>query len=235
MANRFLPTASIWISFLTGLLVPLQAHAGPEQSFTQEFRLSTSQAPITVTAERRLRQIDDTTWQMEIEARNLLGRIREVTQFSWQQCTPQTTRYSYLREGLGQKREATLTLDRQSGMALSTRTNGKVREYPIGATTTDKLSQTLALQCMLQRGDAELVVDVADEKGREQEHYLRDGEEVLQTPAGQLRTVRLLREQEGEDDGRRTWLWFAADHNFSLVKLVQEEDNQRHEMLIRSL
>ncbi|MEE4251486.1 MAG: DUF3108 domain-containing protein [Alcanivoracaceae bacterium] len=234
MANRFLPKASIWISFLTGLLLPLQTLAGPEQSFTQEFRLSTSQAPITVTAERRLRQIDDTTWQMEIEARNLLGRIREVTRFSWQQCTPQTTSYSYLREGLGQKREATLTLDRQSGMALSTRANGKVREYPISASTTDKLSQTLALQCMLQRGDEELVVDVADEKGREHEHYYRDGEELLQTPAGQLRTVRLLREQDGED-GRRTWLWFAADHNFSLVKLVQEEDNQRHEMLIRSL
>lgn len=234
MANQYPLTASIWISCLLGLLLPLQAHAAPEQSFNQEFRLSTSQAPVSVTAERRLRQIDDTTWQMEVEAGNLLGRIREVTRFSWHQCTPQTTRYSYLREGLGQKREATLTLDRSTGMALSTRSNGKVREYPISITTTDKLSQTLALQCMLQRGDQDLVVDVADEKGREQERYSRDGEEILQTPAGQLRTVRLLREQD-EDQGRRTWLWFAADHNFSLVKLVQEEDNQRHEMVIRSL
>ena len=215
--------------------MPLQTLAAPEQPFTQEFRLSTSQAPVSVTAKRRLRKIDATTWQMEIEARNLLGRIREVTRFSWDQCTPQTTRYSYLREGLGQKREATLTLDRNTGMALSTRTNGKTREYPIDVTTTDKLSQTLALQCMLQRGDSELVVDVADEKGREQEHYLRDGEETLRTPAGKLRTVRLLRENGGDKKERRTWLWFAADHNFSLVKLVQEEDNQRHEMLIRSL
>jgi hypothetical protein len=234
MANRFLPPASIWISCLLGLLLPLQGNAGPEQSFSQEFRLSTSQAPVSVTAERRLRQLDDNTWQMEIEARNLLGRIREVTRFSWDQCTPQTTRYSYLREGLGQKREATLTLDRSTGIAVSTRANGSVREYPIATTTTDKLSQTLALQCMLQRGDAELVIDVADEKGREQEHYNRDGEETLQTPAGSLRTVRLLRERE-DGEGRRTWLWFATDHNFSLVKLVQEEDNQRHEMLIRSL
>jgi len=86
---------------------------------------------------------------------------------------------------------------------------------------------------MLSRGDTELVIDVADEKGREQQHYRRDGEEVLQTPAGPLRAVRLVRERS--DSGRQTWLWFAADHNFALVKLVQEEDNQRHEMLIRSL
>lgn len=235
MAN---PSPLMALTLITGLLsslLPLSASAAPEQSFQQEFRLSTSKMPISVNAERRLRQLDDNTWQMVVEAKNLIGRVREVTQFQWHQCTPQTTSYSYLREGLGQKRKARLTLDRDNGIATSVRANGKVRKYPITATTTDKLSQTLALQCMLQRGDEELVLDVADEKGREQEHYIIDGEETLQTPAGPLRTVRLLRDRDDSDDGRKTWLWFAADHNFSLVKLVQEEDNQRHEMLIQAL
>ena len=214
--------------------LPSQAQTVPDQpGFHQEFRLSSSGVPISITAERRLRQLDNGLWQMEVEAGALIGKIREVTQFRWDQCTPQTTRYSYLREGLGQKRMAVLELDRESGTALSTRANGQRREYPIADSTTDKLSQTLALQCMLNRGDTQLVIDVADEKGREQQHYRRDGEEVLQTPAGPLRAVRLVRERS--DSSRQTWLWFAADHNFALVKLVQEEDNQRHEMLIRSL
>ena len=235
MANRLLPKVSIWISCLLACLAPLSALAAPEQQiFRQEFRVSSSGVPISVTAQRSLRQIDHNTWQMEIEARNMIGRIREVTRFRWDQCTPQTTQYSYLREGLGQKREALLTLNRETGMASSLRSNGSQREYPITDTTTDKLSQTLALQCMLQRGDNELTVDEADEKGREQESYRRDGEELLQTPAGPMRTVRLIRDND-DSDSRRTWLWFAPEHNFALVKLVQEEDNQRHEMLIRSL
>lgn len=220
-------------SFLLASL-PAQAQTVSEPSgFRQEFRLSSSGVPISIAAERRLRQLDDGTWQMEVEAGALIGKVREITEFRWDQCTPQTTRYSYLREGLGQKRKALLVLDRETGTALATRTNGQQRQYPIADSTTDKLSQTLALQCMLSRGDTDLVVDVADDKGREQQRYRRDGEEVLQTPAGALRTVRLVRERS--DNDRKTWLWFATDHNFALVKLVQEEDNQRHEMLIRSL
>ena len=207
-------------SFLLACL-PTQAQTVSEPSgFSQEFRLSSSGVPISITAERRLRQLDDGSWQMEVEAGALIGKVREITEFRWDQCTPQTTRYSYLREGLGQKRKALLVLDRETGTALATRTNGQQRQYPIADSTTDKLSQTLALQCMLSRGDADLVVDVADDKGREQQRYRRDGEEILQTPAGALRAVRLVRERT--DNDRQTWLWFAADHNFALVKLVQE-------------
>lgn len=220
-------------SFLLASLAAQAQTASEQSGFRQEFRLSSSGVPISITAERRLRQLGDGIWQMEVEAGALIGRVREITEFRWDQCTPQTTRYTYLREGLGQKRKASLVLDREAGTALAIRANGQQREYPIADSTTDKLSQTLALQCMLSRGDAELVVDVADEKGREQQRYRRDGEEVLQTPAGPLRAVRLVRERS--DSSRQTWLWFAADHNFALVKLVQEEDNQRHEMLIRSL
>jgi hypothetical protein len=234
MAYAFLRPASILTGTLIFSLLPLASSAAPEgQPFRQEFRVSSSGVPVSINAERRLRQLDDNTWQMEVEAKNLIGRIREVTRFAWQDCTPLTTHYSYLRQGLGQKREASMVLDRDRGIADVNR-NGSKRQYPIDHDTTDKLSQTLALQCMLQRGDTELVLDVADEKGREQQRYLSQGEEWLQTPAGALRAVRLVRDREAEEE-RQTSLWFAVDHNFALVKLVQEEQNQRHEMVIRSL
>lgn len=233
MANRLLLKASILTSCLLIPLLSQAQTASEEAGFHQEFRLSSSGVPISITAERRLSQLENGLWQMEVEAGALIGKVREVTEFRWNQCTPQTTRYTYLRQGLGQKRKALLVLDRESGTALAVRANGQRREFPIADSTTDKLSQTLALQCMLSRGDPELVVDVADEKGREQLRYRRDGEELLQTPAGPLQTVRLVRERN--DSSRQTWLWFAPEHNFALVKLVQEEDNQRHEMLIRSL
>jgi hypothetical protein len=219
---------------MLGLLLPMAASASPDgQPFRQEFRVSSSGVPISINAERRLRQLDDNTWQMEIEAKNLIGRIREVTRFEWQDCTPLTTHYSYLRQGLGQTRQASMVLDRDRGIADVSR-NGNAGQYRIDHDTTDKLSQTLALQCKLQRGDTDLVLDVADEKGREQQRYLNQGEEWLQTPAGSLRTVRVIRDRAAHEE-RQTSLWFAVDHNFALVKLVQEEQNQRHEMVIRSL
>jgi hypothetical protein len=189
---------------------------------------------MSISAERRLRRIDEHTWEMQVEARNLIGRIRETTRFGWAECTPLTTRYSYLRQGFGQKREAQLTLDRQQNTASLQRTRGSDKHYAITADTTDKLSQTLALQCMLQRGDTELALDVADERGREIQHYRIEGEELLSTQAGPLRTLRIARNRD-DDRGRETRLWFAIDHQYALVKLVQEEDNQRHEMVIRSL
>ncbi|PKM22842.1 MAG: DUF3108 domain-containing protein [Gammaproteobacteria bacterium HGW-Gammaproteobacteria-14] len=219
---------------ITALAIPTLQAASEPQPFLQEFQLSSSGIPIRINAERKLRQLDDNRWQMSVEAKNLLGRVREVTLFSWSECTPQTTHYSYLRQGLGQKKEATLTLDRSRQRANSKNSNGTTRRYPIDDHTTDKLSQTLALQCMLQRGDQTLSIDVADERGRETLRYHIHGEENLTTPAGLFRTVKISRIRE-KTHGRQTWLWFAPDYDFALVKLVQEEDNQRHEMVIRSL
>jgi hypothetical protein len=219
---------------ISALIAPVLQAATEPRPFLQEFRLSSSGIPISINAERRLRQLDDNRWQMSVEAKNLLGRVREVTHFSWNECTPQTTHYSYLRQGLGQKKEASLTLDRTRQRANSKSSNGTTRRYPIDDYTTDKLSQTLALQCMLQRGDQVLSIDVADERGRETLQYHIHGEENLATPAGSLRAVKISRIRD-EGQGRQTWLWFAPDYDFALVKLVQEEDNQRHEMVIRSL
>lgn len=171
---------------------------------------------------------------MELLARNWLGEIRETTVFDWQDCTPVSTRWAYTREGLGQKRRSVLQLDRAENIAVSRR-GDRQREYAIEQDTTDKLSQTLALQCLLEQGASEsLVLDVADEREREQVTYAIGEEEWLETEAGRVRAVRVERVREA-DSPRQTLLWFAPDYQHALVRLVQIEDDKRHQMDIVQL
>jgi hypothetical protein len=220
---------------VTLTLLPMAAGAATEREpLHQQFHLNTAVLPFSITADRRLRQIDGETWLMELVASHLLGTIREQTRFTWAGYVPVTEEYRYSREGLGQKREAHVRLDRDAGLAHVQRSHKDDLTFPVSAATTDKLSLTLALQCMLRHGRTDLVLDVAEERGVRRHRYRVEGEEMLQIPGGTVRTVRVVRDR-GDDSDRETRLWFAVEHDHSLVRLVQEEEGKRHELVIRAL
>ena len=171
---------------------------------------------------------------MEIRARNILGSIRETTRFSWQECTPQSTSYSYRRRGLGRTREATLDIDREASTAIAHRDGREPREFDISDTTTDILSQTLGLQCQLMRGEREdIAIDVASERRRETMVYRAEGEENVRVPAGRFDAVRVIRVRDDDSD-RRTLLWFAPELDYALIKMVQDDGDGQYELVLRS-
>ncbi len=224
------------ISRLTSLLIALAISApllaeSPIPAFRQVFNLSSTGVPFSIKAERRLEQHQDGSWRMRVSADNWLGAISEATRFNWAECIPQTQYYGYRREGLGSKRKAELYLDQNAGQARAIRAS-REKQFPISQHTTDKLSQTLALQCMLSRGDMALELDVADERGMDRVQYRQLGEEWLETPAGKFRTVKLERVREQGSD-RQTLLWFAQDHDYALVQMIQREDGKQHTMVLR--
>lgn len=227
---------------LTALLLALstpasssgsESAASPILPFSHQLTARSDGIPFAIKATRSLTQLPDGTWELTVLASNWLGEIRETTRFDWQSCTPRSSQWSYLRRGLGQEREAQVMLNRSAGTATATRGERR-REYPINEDTTDKLSQTLALQCLLEQGEEQLALDVADERGRETVQYRIKGEQWLDTDAGRLRTVVVERVRE-QDSHRKTLLWFAADHQHALVKLVQVEDDKTHHLEISQL
>jgi len=205
----------------------------PIAPFRQVFSLSSTGVPFSIKAERRLNQDRDGNWRMQVSADNWLGEVSEATRFNWLECIPQSQYYGYRREGLGSKRKADLYLDQTAGQARAVRAS-REKQFAITDRTTDKLSQTLALQCMLGRGDMTLELDVADEKGMDRVAYRQLGEEWLDTPAGKFRTVKLERVREQGSD-RQTLLWFAQDHDYALVQMIQREDGKQHTMVLRDL
>lgn len=211
-------------------LSPAAWPASERTAGVQAFRLHTAGLPFSIAAERRLTRLDAETWQLELVASNLLGSIRETSRFTWSGCVPRAQEYRYLREGLGRKREAVVRLDHDAGLARVQHSRHGELDYAIGPDTTDKLALSLGLQCRLREGGP-LVFDVAEEKRRSEHRFVVEGEELLETPAGELRTVRVLRDR-GENSERQTRLWFAVDRDYALVRLVQEEDGKRHELMI---
>ena len=64
--------------------------------------------------------------------------------------------------------------------------------------------------------------------------YQLAGEETLDTPLGKLKTLHLVKQREGNDNGVEIWL--STDHNFFPVKLlISENDGSKFEQLITRL
>jgi hypothetical protein len=202
--------------------------------FTLAYSFSGSGIPFSINAERTLRPVGNGQWEMQIRARNMLGEIRETTRFNWAgQCLPQSVYYGNYRRGFGREREAALVLDQRNDLATLTRNGEFSREFEIGARTTDILSQTLALQCLLQRGESgTTTLDVASERRREPMAYRRLGEERVRTAAGRFNAVKLERVRD-DDSGRRTLLWFAPELDYTLVKMIQDNGDDEYELELK--
>lgn len=220
------------------LLTPLLASAEAPKAFSYQYGFTGAGIPFSISATRSLRAIGDNQWQTELSAKNFLGSIRETSTFHWLGCVPITTHYEYKRKGLGQSRSAQLTLAQQDATPNAVLTKeGKIsREFDIASDTTDMLALPLAIQCRLQqRGDsAPLAFNVASEKRHETINFRIMGTEMVKTPAGQFKAIRVERQRNG-NASRNTLMWFAPEHNYALVRMKQEDGSSTYEMKLNKL
>ena len=78
----------------------------------------------------------------------------------------------------------------------------------------------------------EIKVTLTDGRGLTQFQYNAAGREMLKTPAGELETVRLVKQRENKDD-KGTEIWFATDRDYLPVRiLVIETDGVRIDQVL---
>jgi len=78
----------------------------------------------------------------------------------------------------------------------------------------------------------QIKVTLTDGKGLTRFHYEVAGRETLKTPAGELETVRLVKQRENKDD-RETEIWFASSRDYLPVRiLVIEKDGVRIDQML---
>ncbi|KAF0806873.1 hypothetical protein A6D6_01237 [Alcanivorax xiamenensis] len=229
--RRFLTSALLTLLILA--TAPAIATESPITPFQLQYRLKAQGIPFAVTANRTLKALGDGQWQMEVVASNVLGEIRETSRFTWSGCTPVSRYYGYRRKGLGQLKEAEVRIPAGGATATAKRSGKADRQYPVPSdAVTDKISLTLALQCRLARGERDLTLHVADERELESQHYLVEGEETLSINGNPITTVKVRRDRSGNSP-RQTWLWFAPEYGYTLVQLVQENEDGRHVMTLQ--
>jgi len=78
----------------------------------------------------------------------------------------------------------------------------------------------------------EIKVTLTDGKGLTRFQYNVAGRELLSTPAGELETVRLVKQRESKDD-RGTEIWFASGRDYLPVRiLIIEKDGVRIDQVL---
>ena len=92
----------------------------------------------------------------------------------------------------------------------------------------------LSLQCSLQAGQQDIKLQVADERSLETHRYRVVGEESLEIDGQRIETVKVQR-QRGANSKRQTYMWFAPQHDYLLVQLLQENSDGDHVMTLQSM
>ncbi|MDX1803607.1 MAG: DUF3108 domain-containing protein [Alcanivorax sp.] len=235
MASLYPSKATGWTSVLALLAMmlsrPVLADPAPVPPFSDHYRLKSQGIPFTIEATRTLRRVRDGLWEMNVHAKNWLGEIRETALFSWQDCMPETSFYGYRRRGLGRVKKAEVHINRDTGVAVSERSNKPMTSYEVGSNATDDLSLTLALQCRLRQGANDITLDVADDRGLSTHHYRVVGKEKLDIDHMAVNTVKVKRVRAA-DSKRQTFLWFAPGRDYALVKLEQQNADGKHTMTL---
>ena len=213
---------------LSNLLLSNLAIATP-QVFDNEYKTRLYGFNITVT--NRLTQTSDTQYQLLFKFDSMLGTITETSQMNWDEgkkrVIPQ--HYIYKRRGLGKDRDADLRFD-WNKKTVTNHVQKSNWQMNILEGVQDKLSYQLQLQQDFIAGKEKFSYKIADGGHLKEYKFEKVGEEVLETPLGKVKAVKVKRSRE--NDERVTYAWLAKDWNYLLVRLQQEEKGDSYTIYI---
>lgn len=189
---------------------------------------------LNANAYRELRQQDDGSWVFDSTADAVLARQHEASHFTYSDNKIQPLEYRYERQLLGRERMVDLVFNWLKKQVTTT-----VEEKPwrmkVPSGTQDKLSYQLQLRLDLAAGKKDLVYQVADGGPLSEYHFRVIGEEMVETPAGNFKALKVERVR-GVDAKRTTHLWFAPELEYLIVKLYQvESDGKEYGLLLNQL
>jgi hypothetical protein len=153
-----------------------------------------------------------------------LASLNETSTFRLHASTPLPQSYSYSLTGLGHETKS-IVFDWDAGVAVSAE-DSHSWELPLEPNTQDPLSYQAAVQLLLAEGGlTELTWPIASGNEIEIQQFRIDGEEVLETPAGRLNCIKLVRVRA--DETKSTTIWLAKDWAYLLTKIEQVSSGVR--------
>lgn len=184
-----------------------------------------------VTATRSLKARDDGQLELRFKADSMFAKINEFSHFNWLdngQLQPQ--RYEYHRTGLGRDRHAQLSFD-WAAQQVTNDVQDKAWKMALPAFAQDKLSYQLQLRHDLINGRQDLSYSIADGGRLKSYQFVVLGEEIVQTPLGKIKAVKVKRVRENSE--RQTHIWLAIDWDYLIVRIHQtEKDGKDYEITL---
>lgn len=152
--------------------------------------------------------------------------VNERTDFQWQDQRAVPLQYHYKQSGVRRRDERvvfdweqnTATMNRDSREQTQTLENGIQDNLSFSA----QMSADLLNHPELRSPGTILSYQILEARGLDIQDYKVIGEERINTPAGDLDTIKLERIRDS-DSGRSTVIWLSAQHQYILAKLLQIE------------
>jgi len=182
--------------------------------------------PLRGVAVRKLTFNANNQHESSFSAKTLAAKVQESSQFSWQRCSPRPSAYLYERKGLLKRKKTLLQTFNWENQQVTSNSGKTSSTFDLPEQSTDKLSYQLAIRCDLKQGNTVLDYQVVDKKRVKQYSFKIIGEEPLETPLGILNTVKVERIRDANE--RQTFLWFAKELDYLLVKLEQNDTGANH-------
>jgi len=218
-----------WSSISTADIRPFEA------TYTSTWDLGIS---LSGKAHRSLIQNDDGSLRLTTNASAMVASLNESSLFNYQDNQIIPLHYTYLRKILNKTRTVEVAFDWPNHKVTNT-AQGSDWTMAIVPHTQDKQSVQMRLQLDLAStytatGQA-FSYDVADGGQLKTYKFVADGTDKVDTPLGQFQAVRVKRDR-GEDTSRQTWIWFAPEIDFTIVKILQQEaDGKRYQLNLKTL
>ncbi|MBU3058094.1 DUF3108 domain-containing protein [Pseudomonas indica] len=213
-------------------LLTLPVQAFELKPFSASYTADWKQLPISGTAERSLKRLDDGRWQLGFEAAMLVASLTEQSTFRVENDTFLPLNYRFNRSGLGKAKQVELDFDWTEKQVLGSDRGDPVRLL-LNRGLQDKSTYQLVLQHDVADGKKSMSYQVVDGDEIETYDFRVLGQEQVETKAGIVDALKVERVRDPTQSNRKTILWFAKDWDYLLVRLHQvEKDGKEYQIML---
>ncbi|MFT7685621.1 MAG: hypothetical protein ACI9FB_000964 [Candidatus Azotimanducaceae bacterium] len=184
--------------------------------------------PVNAKGIRELSRDENGLYTLTSSASSFLGSINESSVFNIIDEKIKPIEYQYHRSGIGKKRDAILNFNWEE-MKVLNNVQSKPWQMAITDASLDKLIYQLQMREDLRATKASeeawplLQYEIADGGKLKRYEFEVVGTEVIDTPLGEIDTVKVMRVKHRKN--RETAFWLAPKYEFLLVRLQQLEGN----------
>jgi len=172
--------------------------------------------PISVDARRTLQQVENGQWKISFEAYSSIADFSESSTFTFDNhVIPQN--YQYKTTGFFSKKYRAKTFDWENKTVLLD--NKTPADYALTQHMLDSISYQEQMRFDLMQGKKTMSYEVAYKSRIKEFEFEVEGTDTFNSNQGQIDAVK-VRQTNHKNKRERTYIWFAKDHDFIILKLV---------------
>jgi hypothetical protein len=219
--------------FLLGLLwlsSGVAADSLPVTPFEARYNgfVALTDAPINMRVngklEMSLRDRGNGQYRMDYELKGLVGSVEARSKGIFQDDNLRPLRFQQKIKGIKQSR-TDMDFDWQQN-TLAVSEDEESETLPLNERVVDPLSLHLLVMWDMQQNQTPRQYTLVSGVRLKDYRIIMEGEEILQTPVGDLRTLRVRSSRVKEGSDRVTKLWLAPELNYLPIQMVHENDGK---------